>query len=243
MDDAMVLDNYFNGLLGPEEARAVEARVATDSVFAAAFTLRRQMEAFPRQEAERQKMLGVLQRVGAEHFQAQKNETPALTVVRSNVRRWMALAASLTLIAVAVWFFTQNNAPTYVQYARHERLSLTVMGNSDQAKTDAESAFAQKDYAKALNALDQVAAAEPTNVKAGLYRGICLLELGRTQEARAVFEPLASGRSALREEAAWYTALSYLKENNLPACKVAMEKIAPGEAHYREAQEIAKGIK
>ncbi len=243
MDDAIVLDNYFNGLLGPDEAQAVEIRAASDAAFGQEFALRKKMEAFPRQEAERIALANTLQLIGGDYFQAQKIENQPLTIARSNVRRWIALAASVTLIAAAVWFFTQGSEPSYQQYAQHELLSLTVMGNTEQAKTDAETAFARKDYAKALAALDQVLATEPSNVKAIFYRGICLLELGRTVEARAVFEPLARGSSALREDAAWYAALSYLKESDLPACKAAMAKIAPGAAHYKEAQEILKGIK
>ncbi|MFN0035693.1 MAG: tetratricopeptide repeat protein [Saprospiraceae bacterium] len=246
--DFTLLDNYFNGLLAPDDARALQARAATDPAFGEEFSLREKMEAFPRQEAERDVMIGLLKSVGKDYFKDQIAETPQFTVVRNNVRRWIALAASVILVAAAVWFFNQpsgsssGGTPTYQQYAQHTPLSLTVMGNTEQAKTDAETAFGQKDYAGALSALEQVLAAEPSNIKASLYRGICLLELGRFSVARATFEPMAAGSSALREEAAWYIALSYLKETNVLACKAALARIAPGEAHYAQAQEILEGL-
>ena len=237
--DSTLLDNYFNGLLAPEEARDVQARVASDPDFREEFSLREEMEAFPKKETERNALLDLLKEVGKDYFKDEVTKTPQIKIVRNNVRRWIALAASVTLIAAAVWFFTKSaEKPTYQQYAQHTPLSLTVMGDTEQAKTDAETAFNQKDYGKALTALDQVLTDEPDNIKAKLSRGICLLELNRTAEARAVFEPLAAGSSALKADAIWYVALSYLKENNLAACKAELSKIAAGEAHYAEAQEI-----
>lgn len=240
--DNTLLDNYFNGLLGSKDALAVEVRALSEPEFGAEFSLRKEMEAFPRKEAKREAFIATLRNMEGEYFQEKGTQSPPLTVVRNNMPRWIALAASVTLIAAAVWFFNQNGTPVYEQYAQHTPLSLTVMGNTAKAKTDAETAFGQKDYARALAALDQVLVAEPDNIKATFYRGICILEFGRGSEARAVFEPLAAGRSALREDAAWYVGLSYLKEKDLEVCKVALGKIGPGEAHYKEAQKILKGL-
>lgn len=239
--DFTLLDNYFNGLLPLQEAQAVRARAASDPAFGEEFSLREEMEAFPRKETEREVMIDLLKTVGKDYFKDEIVETPQLKVVRNNIGRWIALAASVTLIAAAVWFFNQPKAAaTYQQYAQHAPLSLTVMGNTEQSKTDAETAFNQKDYGRALAALEQVLVTEPNNIKVQLNKGICLLELNRTAEARAVFLLLASGNSALREEAVWYLGLSYLQEKNLAACKAELAKIAPGEAHYEQAQEILR---
>lgn len=242
--DTILLNNYFNGLLSPEEARDVEVRAASEPDFGTEYSLRREMEAFPRKEAERDSMVELLKTVGKDYFKEEIAEAPQFKVVRNNMRRWIALAASVVLIAAAVWFFNQSGAeaPAYQTYAQHTPLSLTVMGETEQAKSDAETAFNQKDYAKALAALDQVLLAEPDNIKAKFYRGICLLELDRAAESRAVFEPLAAGNSALREDAAWYVALSYLQEKNTAACKAALLKIESGSTHYKAAQEILKGF-
>ena len=242
MDDITLLDNYFNGLLSEEEVRAVLDRVETDPEFREAFALRQKMEAFPRREAEREAFVATLQTIGTEYFSGKTDELPTLRITRNNVRRWMALAASLTLLAAAIWFFNRPATPTYAQYATHAPLSLTVMGNTEQAKTEAEAAFGQKDYAGALSALEKVLTLEPDNLKAKFYQGICLLELQRAAEARAVFEPLAAGQTALREDAVWYVGLSFLQEQNIASCKTTLGSIPKGAAHYREAQEILKGL-
>jgi len=240
--DNTLLNNYFNGLLSPEETSNVEVRAVEEPDFGTEFALRKEMEIFPRNAAKRDAFIAKLQTIEVDYFKPKSVETPQLRVVRNNMRRWIALAASVTLIAAALWFFSQAGSPTYEQYAQHTPLSLTVMGNTEQAKTDAETAFSEKDFARARSALDLVLTTEPNNIKAVLYRGICLLELGRAADARAVFEPLAAGNSALREDAVWYMGLSYLKENNLSACRTTLAKIAAGEAHYVEAQKILKGL-
>lgn len=240
--DITLLDQYFNGLLSNEEQRALEVRAATDPVLGAEFSLRKKMEAFPRQEAEREALVATLHRVGAEFFQPTPKEQATLRVARNNLQRWIALAASLALVAAAIWFFSQPGTPTYEQYAQHPTLSLTVMGQTEQAKTEAETAFAQGDFERANLALEQVLRDEPDNLKARFYLGICLLELRKAAEARAIFEPLASGNSALREDAMWYLGLSYLQENNLPACRAALEKIEVGQARYPAARKILRKI-
>ena len=241
--DSTILNDYFNGLLLPEEARNVQARTASDPAFKEEFSLREKMEAFPRQEAEREAFAASLKTLGADFFQENKMGKTGgqpLTLARSNVRRWMALAASITVIATAIWFLTKpSGEPSYRQYAQHAPLSLTVLGNTEQAKTDAEKAFNEKKYALALTSLSKVLADEPDNITAQLYRGICLLELNRAAEARAIFEPMSAGNSAFREEAQWYLALSYLQENNLAACKAELAKIGPDSPHYENAQKIS----
>ncbi len=243
--DFSLLDNYFNGLLPPDEARAVEARAAEDAVFGQEFALRREMEAFPRRAAQRQAFVHTLATVEADYFQEtalKATENQSRMTAKVTRMRWMAAAASLALVAAAVWFFTTTGGSSYRQYAQHDQPSFTIRGAADQAATDAEKAFAEKNYADALTALDRLLAAQPDDPTALLYKGICLIELERMIEARAVLTPMADGNSALRAEARWYIALSYLKEKNNAACRSELLNIAPGEARYEQAQALLKKL-
>lgn len=243
--DIKILDDYFNGLLSPENAQAVEMRAATDAAFAQEFALRREMEVFPRRAVQRKAFAETLDTVSTGFFQQKDlnaSENQSRMTARVPRLRWLAAAASLALVAIAVWFFTSTGEDSYRQYALHEPLSLTIRGTADQAAGAAETAFGQKDYAAALTALDRLLAAQPDDPTALLYKGICLIELDRTAEARAVLEPMANGNSALRGEARWYLALSYLKEKNKAACKTELQKIAGGDARYDQAQELLKKL-
>jgi len=244
--DNTLLNNYFNGLLTEADAQKVRKRAAVEPEFAEEFSLREAMAEYPSRAAKRKTLKDTLGAVEKDFFQENKAEaTPAGPSMKAKInwKRWAAaVAAGMVLLLGAVWFFNQSGLPEYRQYAQHAPLSLTVRGEANQAISNAEKAFADKDYAGALAALEQVIAADPANVTAQLYLGICLLETDRTGEARAALSPIALGQSALRSEANWYIALSYLKEKNYNACKSNLQFIEPGADHYEEAQEMIKKL-
>jgi tetratricopeptide (TPR) repeat protein len=235
--DHALLDDHFNGLLSPEQRAALMQRLATEPALAEAFRLREELAAFPAAELRRQALKATLGRAGAEFFQ----EKPAALRARLNTRRWLAAAAALALLAVALWFMGQNQPPSYRQYAQHQPLALTQRGSAQQAATTAEQAFNRGDYAAALPALEQVLAETPDNLSARLYRAICLIETGVTEVARRELDPIAEGNSALRNEAIWYIGLSHLRDQDPAACRRALEKIPPGDARYDAAQRIIRG--
>lgn len=242
--DFTLLNDYFNDLLSPEAAQAVERRAAEDAEFGQAFELYQKMAAYPRRAAQRQAFSDQLAAVGKDFFN-EKNKTldmkPAMTAKVSRMK-WLAAAASLALLAAAVWFFTRSDEPSYRQYARHAPLSLTVRGATEQAAARAESAFNAGEYADALSALDSFLLENADDSTALFYKGICLIELGRTAEARAIFEPMANGASAFRSEAKWCIALSYLKDNDLEACRSALLRIKADEYCYQDAQQLLQDL-
>lgn len=243
--DIQLLDDYFNGLLSPENAQAVEMRAASDAAFGREFDLRREMEAFPRRAAKRQVFSDTLSAVGTDFFkeaELKKSVGQPPMTARMTRLRWLAAAAGLALVAIAVWFITSTGSPSYRQYAQHAPLSLTVRGAAEQSAADAEAAFNSKDYATALSALDRLLAEQPRDPTALLYKGICLIELDRTDDARTVLTPVAAGSTALLGEATWYVALSFLKDKNTAACKTELQKIAPGDARYEQAQVLLKEL-
>lgn len=238
--DENLLNDYFNGLLSAAEAQQLRDRAASDPVFGREFSLREEMEAFPRRAEKRRALTDTLLEVQQDFFQENATEKGAAPPMKAriNTGRWLAIAAGLALLIAAFWFFSQPGAPEYRQYAQHAPLSLTVRGVSDQNISAAEKAFAAKDYAGALAAIDQVLAQDPVNTTAQLYKGICLLELDRVTEARTAWLSLTTGNTALKSEAQWYTALSYLKEHNDEACKMALRAIDAGADRYEDARKL-----
>jgi len=243
--DSTLLNDYFNGLLSPEDAQAVRDRAASDPAFGEEFSLRLEMEDFPRRAELRKGFKDVLSTIEKDFFQENLvTEVPAQQPMTAKVNwgRWVAAAASVALLAGAYWFFTRSGVPDYRQYADYAPLSLTVRGVADQTVSEAEKAFAAKNYSQALSALERLLSMEPDHVTAKLYKGICLLELDRAAEARAVWQPIIDGQSALRGDAIWYSGLSYLKEKNYSACKQVMQSIEPGADHFEKAQELLKDL-
>lgn len=245
--DLNTIHDYFNGLLGPDEASQVETRAQTDTEFGDAFRLQQELEDFPKSQANRIALKNTLNQIGQDYFSesdaAQTVVAPTMTA-KSNMRRWMALAASLTVLAAAVWFFLKPEANLYEQYAQHAPLALTERSNTPQEDmAAAESAFQQKKYDAALNALERVLNNQPDNLTAQLYKGICLIELGKSSDARQALAPMAAGSSALVDEARWYIALSYLKENNKAACAEALRQVSPASDRGRDAAALLAALK
>lgn len=240
--DFTLLDEYFNGELSPQESAGVLSRVATDPDFAAAFAFRKDQEEFLQRDARRRSLQESLQTIEADFFKS-GGSVPGRTQSPMRARvRLMAMAAAFLLILAAVWFFSRPGLPQYSAYARHEPLALTVRGQNEQAKLAAENAYNAGNYAAALPALQEVLQNEPDNLTVQFSLGVCLLETGRPADARAAWQSLATGNSALKGEAVWNIALSYLYEKNWPELKTALQNIQPGMDHYQEGQKLLKSI-
>ncbi len=242
--DSILLDDYFNGLLAPDARRAVHERVETDPAFAQEFELRQQMEDWPRRQARRQALASTLGTIGVEYFaQSSAGQQPPHLKAQVNWQRWLLAAASVAILALAVWFISSPEPATYRQYAQYAPLALTERGTAASTAAEAETAFNAGDYTKALTTLDRLLAEQPGNSVARLYRGLCLLELSRPSEARATLEPLAQGQSVLRADAIWYSALSYLLENNPEGCRQTLSRLSAGDDHYAQSRELLKKLK
>jgi len=239
--DNNLLDAYFNGLLAENEAESVRRRVAEDPEFAAAFLMRQDMEQWLQQEPGRQAVADTLASVGKEFFRETTVQKP-LQVLSVNWKRALLLAASFALILFATWYLGTPGQAGYEQYALHTPLTFTERGATETLQSAAETDFSQQRYDRALFSLDALLRQNPGNLTATLYKGICLIELDRAAEARSVLQPLAGGVSALRGDAQWYIALSYLKEKNIAQCKSSLQQIGAGADHYDKAQKLLKTL-
>jgi tetratricopeptide (TPR) repeat protein len=236
--DYTILDNYFNGLLSEEDQQMVLQRTALEPAFAKEFGLRQSMETWLGAEPKRAEVRQLTNELGASFFETDTAK-PALQVVhkrRPMVRILLLAAASVALLVAALWIFSPKE-DLYAAYSKHAPLELTVRGAQDADKTTAERAFQQKDFAKALSALQQLNAADNQPIYQ-LYVGICLIELNRSAEARAMLQPIATGQSAFKGEAVWYQALSYLREGKEAAAGDLLRTIAPTDSRYRQAKEL-----
>jgi predicted Zn-dependent protease len=242
--DNKLLDDYLDGLLSAEQQAEVRQRAATEPALAQALAHRQELASWLQQEPARERTRAVTAQLGAEFFDAAAPSVAAPSTLRVGWKRpqWLAAAAALALLVVAAWWLLRGPAepPTYAALAQHEPLQLTVRGAADPITRTAETAFNQKDYASALNALQGVLADDPQNLTAQLYQGICLLELQRPADARNVLEPLANGNSALRSDAQWYVALSFLQEKNAAACASTLRQIDPESSRGAAARELLK---
>lgn len=235
--DSTLLDDYFNGLLPEAEAQTVRQRALDDPAFAAEFALRQEMETWLQHEPRRQTLKESLTQIGPAFFGATEAQ-PALQAGKVNWPRRAAIAAAFALLLAAIWFVFSPRPSLYQQYAQFAPMSIVERGAADADKSAAQSAFNQKNYPEALAALDRWLLAVPNDPTATLYKGMCLLALKRSAEARTAFQPLIDNNTALRADAIWYTALAYLLENDKNRCRSTLQLLTADDDHYQEAQKL-----
>ncbi len=257
--DYILIENYWENLLDDTQKTQVLQRAENEPAFAAAFEEVRQMRDWLRSEPARQAFRQTNASLGQAFFGAGSTEqmgevatsdSPAteMTVKRGGQwvqqRRWWAVAATLAILMAVMWlFYPKPNADLYRRYALHTPPQWTVRsGDNPEAAVRAERAFKQGDYPAALTALEAYAKAKPEDPSIAFYQAVCLIEINRAAEARALLQPLATGQSAWRDEARWYLALSWLKEKNMAESGKALSAIQPGEDHYQEASALLKLI-
>lgn len=245
-----LIQDYFNDLLDEPARQQVLDLVKTDKEFAGAFHLHETMEKWPAADARRQQFSEQLTALGDEFFGAEDKAYAAPPVVgppppamRVTFGRRLAIAAAVVVLLAAVWFVSRPQRLDYQQYALHEPLHITTRGNDAADISAAEQAYNSKNYPLALEKIRSVRQEKPDDLTLQLSEAVCLIELKRGAEARALLAPIAGGVSALRYEAVWYTGLSYLAENNLAKCKSALSGIPADDFRYKKAQEIIGKIK
>lgn len=234
-NDYNIIDQYLNGELNEAERSAVETRVLEDKAFAEELKLRRSMQGFLRQKGNKPKLKAQLDNIGAEFFTEEK----PLKVARSRRRRLFILsavaAAAVILLAIFTW---PGQTSLYQQYGAHSPLSLTEKSTTGVNTYTIEQAFNSGAYAMALPLLEQYLSDKPNDLQARISKGICLLELDRLVEARAIFKEVHEGTTALKTDGSWYLALSYLKEKNLVETRRYLELIPAGSDWGAKAAEL-----
>lgn len=244
MNNTEKIDRYLRGELPEADKNAFEADLNQSAELAAELALQKDMEQFLRKQDRRAALKGQLENMGSEFFQntAPKETGRIVPLRRNQTMRWViGLAATVALVLVARFSIFQPNL--YAQYGQYPPLAMIEKSNTAQDNLAAmESAFNQKDYAKALPLLQTYVQEKPEDIQAQLYLGICLLETGKYATARDLFTNISSGESSFVDYGQWYLALSYLKEGNKAECRKVLQQV-PAESEFaQKAQDLLKRL-
>ncbi|MEM1214112.1 MAG: tetratricopeptide repeat protein [Bacteroidota bacterium] len=225
----------LNGSLAPDEQQKLEDALQRDPA------LQKQLEQFRAvRSAQRDPGLDHF-RTAVQQAQAQyQQETP----VKKMGLRWVAALAVAASIALLIWFNYQtkrNPQELYADYAMHA-VNLQQMG-TDTDRGTLQSLFQQKKYAAALPLIDCYLGEYPDAADVRLARGIALLETGQYEEAVTAFRTLAQAHPIYTNEAHWYQALTYLKQEQITAAITSLRNIPSGSSRYATAQELLRQLK
>lgn len=223
-----LIDRYFEEDLNKRELQDFQSKLATNTDFAAAFAVEQNLiagiEAFANQDLKAN-----LQQIHQEEIITQKTATPKAKVVQMQTFRWLALAASLALLAtVGIWWLSSTASPQEVFAAHYETPAFgTTRGGTTADLQTLQTYYNDKDYSKAITAMTAYLEEHPNDENTRLSLGISYLETEQFEAAIQTFQSL-SNSTKINDQAAWYLAMTYLKTEKINLAKATLQKLADG---------------
>lgn len=158
-----------------------------------------------------------------------------------NYLKWMGVAAVL-VIGLLIWAPWRTNL--YEQYGISKEMSVAERGEGDKNNLEkAADYYNANDFAAAGKILEKEYEADAGNSLVAYYYGITLIENRDEEKARTVLSKLYNGESVFKYDAAYYIALSFVKQNNHPNALEWLEKIPQDSSGYDKAQELIKKLR
>ncbi len=238
----LAVARYLEGDMEQEEKQGFEAQLQTDTelqqVVREYEDIHQSLKMQLAPDAQDQQMLSTLKALNQQYFKAEAlpEKAAAKVVSMKTYLKWISVAAVL-IIGLLVW--APWSANLYEQYAISRQMSVAERGIAQEEPLgQAATLFNKKDYAAARKILQRLYMENPNNPLLSYYFSITLIETGQEYEARTVLMKLHEGESAFKYDAAYYVALSFLKEDKKSEATEWLKKIPEGTANYNKAQEL-----
>lgn len=155
--------------------------------------------------------------------------------------KYISIAAVL-IIGLFVW--APWSANLYNQYSFSKQMSVAERGSNQQNElAKAAVLFNKGDYAGARKIMQREYMGSPQNPLLAYYFSITLIETGKEYEARTILMNLHNGSSVFKYDAAFYVALSFIKEDQPQEASAWLAKIPADNANYAKAQELMGKLK
>ncbi|MEJ6981860.1 hypothetical protein WG906_15435 [Pedobacter sp. P351] len=156
-----------------------------------------------------------------------------------SMRRYLAWTSAIAAVFVLFLIWAPWDKNLYRQYADTNMLAMAERGDkTEEQMQKAADAFNKKDFSSAKKALEKVNKVEPENAMAQYYFAITLLETGEIQKSRKVLDEIFNGTSIFKYDAAFYMALSFLKEKDEQQSISWLKKIPADSDRYKKSQEL-----
>lgn len=243
--DYDMINRYLDGGMNAEELKAFEASMQQDADLQNEVELLRDVNAtlkikFHPDENEIA-LRSSLKEMNAEFFANKEKQAKVIPLSR---RRWMTAAAAVfvSVLILTVWK-PWKKEDLYDQYAAIQMPAIAERGaTADSLLKQAVNNFNNKKFPEAIPAFEAVLKDSSQNAFVQYYYAIALLQNDKTEQSRTQLTSLYNGTSLFKYDAAFYMALSYLKEKNKPVCKDWLNKIPADAGPYSKAQELLKKL-
>jgi tetratricopeptide (TPR) repeat protein len=229
----IIFENYLSNELSAEEKINFEKQLAEDTELASAFEIFKELNLHLENkfgnEMELKAFKKNLKSVSKEHFKAKKSKVVAF-------KPWQYTIAASVAVLVGLFVF-QNINPSFDDYNNPEMATFIERGDVNENLKLAQDAFNTKNYKTAIPYFEGVLKVNKTPEIQYFY-AISLLEDNQFQKAESNLSELKSGTSIYKTKAAWYLALSKLKQKDYKSCKEILLTISDDFEDYDQVQEL-----
>lgn len=234
---------YAEGDMTAEEQLAFEQELAANVSLQEQLALYHEVHSLLKQhfhkDEQQVQLEETLQQMRGEFFRGASN--PAKVVSINRYLRYAVGVAALFLVTLFVWQPWKTDL--FEEYAATRMINPTERGeNADSLLQHAAVAFNKKDYPAASTLLEKVVKLHPEDAFSSFYYGVALLHTGQTMPSRMILGAIYDGESVFKYEAAFYIALTYLKDEDKLLCREWLQKIPADAANYTKAQELLKKL-
>ncbi len=177
-----------------------------------------------------------------------QHTTRAATGRKASLRRIsyfnrIAAAAVFLLMMAAGWMYWNNQQPERLYQAYHEPYANEALIATRSSAERPESKQLQKalslqkagDYQASIAKLRELLDAQPAHPLGSMMLGVAYLEEGQTEKAKELLMTVRINHELYYEEASWYLALAYLKDDQPSAARPILEELSRQEVGlYRD---------
>ncbi|MFV0540727.1 MAG: hypothetical protein ACK5MZ_05745 [Aestuariibaculum sp.] len=242
--DYILFECYISGEMRQEDIVSFENRLKTDKVFNQSFQLYKETSAFLEYKMANEEKLAVfnktLNQISEAHFNKVEGTRRKELVVK--IPNFVKYAVAACIVMLLGFFVFNPSAPEYSDYANYGTVSLTVRGDNAPLLKTAETAFNNKDFKTANQALENLLDADKNNAELQFYRAVANIEMNDFKTSDALLDVLQKGTSVYKNKATWYLALSKLKQGKKADCAALIETIPADAEDYRKAQKLLKKL-
>jgi len=145
-----------------------------------------------------------------------------------------AVGAVLLITFLRPFFGPKDASDPSILFSKYSTPSPIVLAG-EGAISEVEKKYNQANYKSAAALFDPLIKATPTAYDLYLYDGIAHLHEGELKAALARFDTVLDNDPALKQEAIWYKALTYLQQDDKENGRSLLEKIAQNKTYiYHE---------
>ena len=251
------IERYLSGLMSPEEQAQFESQVKSDEALKKDFNLYQQLNAAFDKEGwstvdssiDTSKLDQYFRSKEAQDVKEHLNQaadTYFSSNKKSGIPRYMVAAMISVLILLGgYWFMGSSRVSFDDHYLQSDMPSLVSRADGESNLKNIALSYNEGDYKAALSHYeDYLNSGVTVNEKVYLYGGMAYLQLGQSDNALIAFEKLSSSSNIDASKGLWFSALVYLKDNNVEALKKVLDEIMNDTSNfkYKEARALREKL-